>query len=227
MFDHFALHRNVFFVDRSAHRSFAPVADVIVELGCDVVCFQEVDVGSFRNGGRNLLDEIADAAGFPYRHFARQRGLHCNDGIALMSRLPLHRINTTVLVHAFEQRGMITAEVELEGRDITVGVTHLAAFPFNARLRRQQCEQIARVLGSRDRVVLGADFNCDPESNEVKPLRNHLGLRPLVEAPSFPAYGPRYRFDNVFVSKAVSAVDARVIGAKHSDHLAVLARVSL
>jgi endonuclease/exonuclease/phosphatase family metal-dependent hydrolase len=216
----------VFFVDRSARRSFAPVADVIVELGCDVVCFQEVDVGSFRNGGRNLLDEIADAAGFPYRHFARQRGLHCNDGIALISRLPLNRITTTVLVHAFEQRGMITAEVELEGRDVTVGVTHLAAFPFNARLRRQQCEQIARELGSRDRVVLGADFNCDPESNDLRPLRNHLGLRPLVEAPSFPAYGPRYRFDNVFVSNGVSAVDARVIGARHSDHLAVLARVS-
>lgn len=213
-------------MDRGAPRSFAPVADLIVELGVDVVCFQEVDVGSFRNGGRNLLDEIADAAGFPYRHFARQRGLHCNDGIALMSRLPLNRVTTTVLVHAFEQRGMITADVELDGREVTVGVTHLAAFPFNVRLRRQQCEQIARELGSRERVVLGADFNCDPESVDVMPLRNHLGLRPLVAAPSFPAYGPRFRFDNVFVSRGVSAVDARVIGAQHSDHLAVMARVS-
>jgi endonuclease/exonuclease/phosphatase family metal-dependent hydrolase len=203
-----------------------PVADVIVEHGCDVVCFQEVDVGSFRNGGRNLLDEIADAAGFPYRHFARQRGLHCNDGIALISRLPLDRVEKTVLVHDFEQRGMITARVEVDGREVTVGVTHLAAFPFNARLRRQQCEQIARELGSSDTVVLGADFNCDPESSDVKPLRNHLGLRPLVAGPSFPAYGPRFRFDNVFVSKGVSAVDAHVVGARHSDHLAVLARVS-
>jgi endonuclease/exonuclease/phosphatase family metal-dependent hydrolase len=226
VFDHFARHRSVFLVDRT-RRSFARVADLIVELGCDVVCFQEVDAGSFRNGRRNLLDEIADAAGFPYRHFARQRGLHCNDGIALMSRLPLERVNSVVLVHDIEQRGMITADVEVGGQSVTVGVTHLAAFPFNASLRRRQCEQIARELEARERVVLGADFNCDPDAAELLPLRNHLGLRPLVEAPSFPAYGPKFRFDNVFASRDVSAVDARVLTERHSDHLAVLARVSV
>src|ERR1043165_4178631 len=83
-FEHFAKHTNVFFVDRGPRRSFEPVAELIVESNCDVVCLQEVDAGSFRNGGQNWVDEIAASAGFRFRHFARQRGLHCNDGIALM-----------------------------------------------------------------------------------------------------------------------------------------------
>jgi len=226
-FEHFAKHKNVFFVDRSPRQSFAPVAELIVDSKCDVVCLQEIDAGSFRNGGRNLLDEIADAAGFRYRHFARQRRLHCNDGIALLSRLPLASVSTAVLVHDFEQRGLITAEVDLGGTTVTVGVTHLAAFPFNGRLRRRQCEQISIELASRDHLVLAADYNCDSQSDDLAPLRNQLGLRPLVDAPSFPAYGPRYRFDNVFASRSVAALDARVLAARHSDHLAVLASVTV
>jgi len=224
--EHFTKHKNVFFVDRGRRESFAPVADLMVESGADVVCLQEIDAGSFRNGGRNLLDEIADAAGFRYRHFARQRGLHCNDGIALVSKVPLASVSTTVLVHDFEQRGLITADVDLGAERVTVAVTHLAAFPFNGRLRRRQCEQIASELESRERLVLAADFNCDPSSSDLAPLREALGLRPLVEEPSFPVYGPRFRFDNVFASRAISAVDARVLPARCSDHLAVLATVA-
>lgn len=225
--DHFAKHKNVFFVDRGPRQSFAPVAELILDSKCDVVCLQEIDAGSFRNGGRNLLDEIADAAGFRFRHFARQRYLHCNDGIALLSRLPLASVSTTVLVHDFEQRGLITADVDLGGTIVTVGVTHLAAFPFNGGLRRRQCEQISAELASRDHLVLAADYNCDPHSDDLAPLRDKLGLRPLIHAPSFPAYGPRYRFDNVFASRGVGARDARVLSAQHSDHLAVLASVSV
>lgn len=222
--EHFAKHKAVFFADRE-RRSLAAVADSIVRSEADVVCLQEVDVGSFRNGGRNILDEIADSAGLRYRHFARQRGLHCNDGIALLSRVPFVSIATTVLVHEFEQRGLIAAEVQVGDRPVTIAVTHLAAFPFNSALRRKQCEQIVRELGARDRWVLGADFNCDPESSDLAPLRD-AGLRPLVAEPSFPVYGPRYRFDNVFASRAVKTVEARVLDARCSDHLAVLARVS-
>jgi endonuclease/exonuclease/phosphatase family metal-dependent hydrolase len=224
LFEHFTKHKHVFFTDRGPRRSLAPVSEALVGLGCDVACLQEVDAGSLRNGGRNLIDEIADLAGFRHRYFARQRGLHCNDGIALVSRFAPASVSTTVLVHDFEQRGLIAAEIEIGGRVVTIAVTHLSAFPFNGSLRRRQCEQIARELADRKHVVLGADFNCDPESPDLAPLRE-AGLRALVAEPSFPAYEPRYRFDNVFVSKEVTTVEARVVGARCSDHLAVLAKL--
>lgn len=225
--DHVRKHWNVFFFERGPRWSVEPAARLIREEACDVVCLQEVDGGSWRNGYRNLVAELADRAGLPYYEFAAQRRRHCNDGIALLSRHPLQDLTTSVLVHDFEQRGLIRARVTLGGRSIGVAVTHLAAPPFNGSLRKRQAEHVARELSSAGSLLLAADFNCDPDAPELLPLKTQGKLRALVAEPTFPAYRPRHRLDNVFATPDIRVREARVLRDRHSDHLPVLVRIDL
>ena len=225
--DHVRKHWNVFFFEHGPRWSVEPAARLIREQNCDVVCLQEVDGGSWRNRYRNLVAELADRAALPYYEFAPQRRRHCNDGIALLSRYPLEDLTTTVLVHDFEQRGLIHARVSLAERRVGVAVTHLAALPFNSAMRRKQAEHIARELCELGPLLLAADFNCDPDAPELLPLKQQGRLRALVTEPTFPAYRPAQRLDNVFATPDIRVREARVLGDRHSDHLPVLVRIEL
>jgi endonuclease/exonuclease/phosphatase family metal-dependent hydrolase len=227
VFDHVRKHWNVFFFERGARWSVEPAAALIREQQCDVVCLQEVDGGSWRNGYRNLVAELADRAGLPYYEFAPQRRKHCNDGIALLSRHPLRELTTTVLVHDFEQRGLIHARVDVGSVSVGVAVTHLAAPPFNGSLRKKQAEHIARQLSSTGPLLLAADFNCDPDAPELAPLKVRGKLRALIGEPTFPAYRPTHRLDNVFATADIQVLEARVLTDRHSDHLPVLVKIEL
>ncbi len=225
--DHVRKHWNVFFFERGPRWSVEPAARLIREQHCDVVCLQEVDGGSWRNGYRNLVAELADRSGLPYYEFAAQRRKHCNDGIALLSRYPLQELTTTVLVHDFEQRGLIHARVAVGGASLSVAVTHLAALPFNRALRKRQAAHVARALSGPGPLLLAADFNCEPDAPELVPLRTQAKLRSLITEPTFPAYRPRHRLDNVFATEDVCVCEARVLDDRHSDHLPVLVRIEL
>lgn len=225
--EHVTKHWNVFFFERGPRLSLEPLAAFIRTHDCDVVCLQEVDGGSWRNGYRNVFAELQALTGLTHGHFAAQRHLHCNDGIAVLSRYPLQELSTTVLAHDFEQRGLIQARVVVEGHTVNIAVTHLSALPFNASLRRRQATQIAHALDAKCPTVLAADVNCDTNADELRPLTELRGLRPLVSTATFPIYRPRYRFDNVFADTAVTVLDARVLDAPYSDHLPVLAKIEL
>lgn len=225
--DHLRRHWNVFFFERGPRSALEPLAQLIALHGCDVVCLQEIDGGSWRNGYRNLVSELAALSGLSHYEFAPQRRTHCNDGIALLSRHPLRDLEVTPLVYDFERRGLIRARVEIAGQSFWVAVTHLAALGFNQPLRRRQAEHIARELAQADPLLLAADFNCEPDSAELEPLLRGLALRPLTHEPSFPSYRPRLRLDNVFATKNLAALETRVLPAQLSDHLPVLVRVGL
>jgi endonuclease/exonuclease/phosphatase family metal-dependent hydrolase len=74
---------------------------------------------------------------------------------------------------------------------------------------------------------VGADFNCEPDAEELAPLRQQLELKALISEPTFPTYRPRQRLDNVFASPDARVIEARVLPSRHSDHLPVLVKIEL
>lgn len=223
--DHLRKYRRVLFVDRRRLDCVARLATVIQRNQCDVVCLQEVDCGSWRNGRQDLLGELAASTGMPHKVFARQRRRHCNDGVALLSRHELHDCAVVALPYELERRVLLRATLLLDGEPVCVAVTHLAAFPFNAALRRRQARQIERALPSEMPTVLGGDFNCDIDARDLEPLWIRRRFRPALKAMTFPNYQPRFRFDNVLVTPECRVHYARVLDDCASDHLAVIARV--
>ena len=81
--------------------------------------------------------------------------------------------------------------------------------------------------GSKD-VILTGDFNAQPQSAEIKKLREHWTLPgDKKNAATFPAGKPKIRIDYICVDKRsqLTCMEFRVVDEqKASDHRPVLAK---
>jgi endonuclease/exonuclease/phosphatase family metal-dependent hydrolase len=220
-------------------------------LDADVVALQEVDRDLPRSGGVDQARVLAEALGMSFR-FApallgtpgHQRGWRPVDpgvddpggpayGIALLSRLPLGRVEVVRLPRrgGEEPRVAQVAEVAVGGRPLTVTGTHLSFVPRSgvAQLRAL----LRRLDGRGGRRLLLGDLNlCWPLVRAVA----WPGWRPLVRGGTFRnrppgSRRPRVQLDHVLAAgrgrplaaqaRGAQASRARVVSGPASDHLAV------
>ncbi len=188
------------------------------ELDADVLALQEVDCDQPRSGMADLTAVAADAMGAVSHRFVaaisgtpgatwmaatgREQPGTASYGIALLSRFPaqnwqvvrLPRIPVKfpmylpgprrVLVVDEEPRAAVVARIDTPLGELTVANTHLSFVPgWNRAQLRRLIRDLRGFPGPR---VLMGDLNMTPPT----PSR-WSGLRPLGEAPTFPADDPR------------------------------------
>lgn len=104
-------------------------------------------------------------------------------------------------------------------------VAHLA---LGRRARTRQLRYIVELVRGSRHVVLMGDFNCGPDSPEMRDLLHATGLVADAGAAStFPSWRPRRRLDHILVSPAIAVERSYVPDARHSDHLPVAMDVVL
>ncbi len=153
-------------------------------------------------------------------------------GNAILSRLPMAATGNTLLPKAptSEQRGLLHAQVAVEGTDVTVFVTHLQHDSPTERLA-----QVNAITAELDtiggNVVLLGDLNAEPGTPEIEHLVDRLS-----DAWTTAGFGPGYTFssvlplrriDYVMSSEGMVARTAAVLTSDASDHLPVVASVRL
>lgn len=178
------------------------IAAVIREQRADIVALQEVDKGVRRTAGRDFPAELADLTGMTClfrNNFAYQGGEYGN---ALLTRFPVRRWTNTHLrmLRAGEQRGVLQAVLEVQGRELLVLNTHLD-------YRRDDAERLANVAQLREILagypglpaVLAGDFNDLPGSRTWAALAAEFDdVWPLVgagEGFTIPSARPERRID--------------------------------
>lgn len=206
------------------------IADWLDAEGYDVVGLQEV-----WRGARGLLARVR-----PYLPAADG-----DSGLALVTRHPLrelelHPYEAARGVDAWKAKGVLEAEVEIDGAPVHVAVTHLQAggSARSATVRAAQIDQMLSWItadGDDRPTVLMGDFNLydGQEADEASLQRLHdAGFVDAVAAVgehrgTYP--GVSHRFDRIFVRGAVSPSAAAVLeeAAPLSDHLPVSATVAL
>lgn len=209
--------------------SIEEIADAIAAEQPHVVALQEVDVGVPRSGSVDQAALIARRLGGE-RAFAqtvhRDGGAY---GIALVSTLPLARVNRIDLEApaAFEKRVAIDADVCVGSRSIRVVATHADIFPWanddNVR------EIVDAVGGSNGRgLVVTGDLNITPTDGPAQRLRE-LGLIDVIARHAEgPTFGSDRRLDYVFADLPLTTrTDGKRIENALSDHLPILAELSL
>lgn len=151
-------------------------------------------------------------------------------GAAVLSRYPVesraHRLFARTA--GTEQRGLVSVRVNVSGRPVAFGTTHLEH--TSRGLRRRQVGEVLEQLadGPASAVVVG-DLNATARSPEVRVL---LGtLRDAWAAGRGDGYThrterPRRRIDYVLHTPDLVAERAYVVGGDGSDHLAVVADLS-
>jgi endonuclease/exonuclease/phosphatase family metal-dependent hydrolase len=219
-------------------------------LDADVVALQEVDRGQPRSGRADQARVLAEALGMAWRYApalwgtpgaatadGRPPWLPARPGeadpggpaygIALLSRLPLERVETLALPRAGGEEPRVALVATAGGAwPLTLAATHLTYLPgSNAGQLRDLQRQLA--AWPPPRVLLG-------DLNLWLPLVRAVsrpGWRPLVRGKTYPnrppgALRPAVQLDHVLASGAgVRLRGSRVQAGPASDHRAVVVDV--
>lgn len=185
----------------------------------DFVAIQEADAGSLRTGQRNLVEWLAEAAGFPYHGYAVTRPMGSLAQICLgyLSRIPIDNVHRHNLPGAIPGRALL--EVTLSPPSLgttTIIITHMA---LGNKSRARQLASLVTHLGDRQAIVIG-DFNERHQGLQNHPALLNAGLRPCPNPPlTYPSWHPRQSLDQVLVMPGLKIVQARALPVALSDHL--------
>lgn len=99
--------------------------------------------------------------------------------------------------------------------------THLGLLVFERRL---QLEKIARSIGDDIPTILCGDFNTNPDTLSKYFPEKQLAI---TDKFTFPSRKPRKTLDNILVTNDIKIKSTEVVKSSASDHLPVIARLSL
>jgi endonuclease/exonuclease/phosphatase family metal-dependent hydrolase len=209
------------------------VADVILEMGADIVALQEVDA---RHRAGAYFDQwvfLAEAVGcacIPGISLRTHRNIFGN---ALLTCRPIRNVRLhDISVNRREPRGAIDAEIDAGGENLRIVATH---FGLRAQERRQQSELLLSILDAQGSAstqlptLLLGDFNdWRPNGKTIRHLAR--AFHPANAPATFPARYPLFSLDRIFARGNIRlesvAVHRSALARRASDHLPVSATVS-
>ena len=214
---------NIFHGDRTKEDP-GVIGRALREAGAEIVGLQEVDIGTERMQGQDVLRAVAEAGGYPYYAFCHAIDLGSGEyGTAVLSLYPIRSFTVTPLPSdGEEERSLGHAVIELEdGETIDFFNTHVSY--LGAKERKEQLALVAKEIRVCERYLLTGDFNTEDES-ELSVFEGSETLNPRV----FPTYYPRsIAIDHIFVPAGTRAEGAQMPVWEYSDHYPLLADVYL
>lgn len=143
------------------------IGHAIEQLDADLVCLQEVrqvhrkEEKYFKRWPELPQADFLAPEGYEAIYKTNAVTTHGEHGNALLSRWPvLQHQHEDMSDHRFEQRGLLHAEVQIQGRSVHVIVVHLGLIPAS-RIRQvmQLLTFIEREISPDEPVVVAGDFN--------------------------------------------------------------------
>jgi endonuclease/exonuclease/phosphatase family metal-dependent hydrolase len=232
------IHKGVQGIGPSRRLEIHNLAHAVEQFDADIVCLQEV-----RSHHRKLEKQLTrwpalNQAGYllpegyesVYRTNAVTR--HGEHGNALLSRWPvLSSGHTDVSDHRFEQRGLLHAQLLVEGVEVHVVVVHFGLIHAGReRQVKRLGEYIARELPPAAPLIVAGDFN-DWGAKLLRPMAD-LDLKTFdsLRLPTYPARLPLLHLDRIYV-RGLRPLNAHVphgrIWTRMSDHLPLIAELEL
>ncbi|MBX3023039.1 MAG: endonuclease/exonuclease/phosphatase family protein [Bdellovibrionales bacterium] len=221
----------------------AELRTAIRSVNADVVFLQEVmGVHPPDEGDHDLPSQFEYLADEIWTHFAYGKNAIYSEGHhgnAILSKHPfLDYENINVSTNPLERRGLLHAQIQVNGTDLPV---HLLCLHLDLleRGRRQQMQSlISRVqerVPSECPLIVAGDFN-DWKQKFSDPMSDSLGLRESgVEftgqhAKTFPSWRPFLALDRVYIRR-FRVHDYQVLydvpWRKMSDHAAVVTELEI
>lgn len=207
---------------RFSGKNLERITDFLRELQPDLVGLIEVDHGSYRSGGKNQAEQLAEALGHYHSHsikyaessFWRHVPVLRKQGNAFLTR---DRIRNETF-HFFE-RGMKRLVIELELEHVVIYLVHLA---LGARVRHHQLSALYDLVKKTESPCLVAgDFNLLWGEREIDMFLAASGLQNANTGglPTYPSKNPHRHLDFVLHSKGIKVRDFQVPQVPYSDHL--------
>lgn len=209
----------------SSQKNLGRITAFLRELEPDMVGLIEVDHGSYRSGGKDQAEMLAESLGHYHTHsikygersFWRHVPVVRKQGNAFLAR---DRIRNETF-HYFE-RGMKRLVIELELEHMAVYLVHLA---LGSRVRHQQLGELYELVKMTEKPCLVAgDFNALWGEREIGLFLAASGLRNANSEglPTYPSKNPSRHLDFVLHSDGIKILDFQVPPVLLSDHLPLI-----
>jgi endonuclease/exonuclease/phosphatase family metal-dependent hydrolase len=217
-------------ISRGGKLDIDAAAEVIRESGAQIVGLQEVDSRFVRSFFKDQTRELAEKLDMYYYFGENVSLLGAGYGNAVLSKFPILSASNLQLDGRGEQRGVISAKIDIYGKEMNFLVTHLS---LNRGTRNTQLQQIRRYIELlEEEVVLVGDFNSTPEAGEIMYIDRILreAARELGEEDIYTFVmndGTPVCIDYIFVSSDVEVSDIYTTKSDASDHLPVVADIRI
>jgi endonuclease/exonuclease/phosphatase family metal-dependent hydrolase len=217
-------------ISRSGKLDVDSIAEVIKESSAHIVGLQEVDSRFVRSFFRDQAKELAEKLDMYYYFGENFTLLGAGYGNAVLSKFPIVSASNLQLNGKGEQRGVVSARVDIYGKEIDFLVTHLS---LNRAIRDTQLQQIRRYIQLLEgEVILVGDFNSTHEAGEImyieRELREAVKEMGRDELYTFVGRnGTKERIDYVFLSPEITVSDVYTIDSDASDHLPLVADIGI
>lgn len=224
------------------------IAKEIKAAGADIVGLQEVDVHwGMRSNNENLIKELAKdlnmhyafapiydfeptADGAPRRQY----------GVGVLSKYPILQTTNHSITRLSTQDpnpvpslspGFLEVLLNIKGTKLSFYVTHLD-FREDPSVRNRQVQDMLEIMSNNRHVkILAGDMNTTPCSPEISPLFRYFkdAWSEINSSPGFTysAENPTQRIDYLFMSNQIMVKSAEVPFTLASDHLPVIADITL
>lgn len=216
------LHRQVM-PSAAKTRVLSHIAQYISEF--DIVCLQEIDLGGFRNGFQNQVQQLLVQT--PFTHYVyqinRTIGKLSIHGNLILSKYPLREVINERLPSRIKGRGILAVEVQTVSGSFVVANVHLS---LGALDQFSQIRFIRQKLQPFENVCLMGDFNCPPHAEQLCLLTDHDFTRLNNNLPTYPSWKPNQTLDHIFVKGKING-HAHVSQFTASDHLPVIVEIDL
>lgn len=232
------VHYNVGAFNKTSESSVDVIADMMREIGADVVSVNEVDSCAVRTGQVDQLAELAEKMGDWGCHYTAAmpfQGGAYGVGITYDPKLDLVKKNRVGLPKLSGSEPRVLAVTEFE--DFVLATCHLDYKNEETQLGQIAVinEYVDSVYGGADKpFFLCGDFNCEPGSTPISEMQKTWTLISATDL-TYPAVNSRKCIDFIFVRPRKTQV--KVVGSKvytdfttgnvetASDHLPVVADV--
>jgi endonuclease/exonuclease/phosphatase family metal-dependent hydrolase len=232
------------------------IADFILEHDPDVLCLQELIQDKKRDyDAPAVLSNLLDRK---YNYFYREAATWdfkagvTGQGNGIFSKYPIEKTSFEYIKRfkhnpenaGDEGRVYLEADLNVKGKNICVGTTHLS-FSVNHEINQIRMEEtdilLEKLKKHGSNFIFTGDLNAVPGSyvlKNINSLDNLVNAGPDYDEKTWPtipfdyhglfkADQLEYRIDYVFVTKNIEVIKSKILESKVSDHLPILAEINI
>lgn len=224
---------------------------LIKELNPDVVCMQELTIGSTFQDNVNVIEYLAKELGYYQFHKAIPNLAPSEDvgelANGILTRLPIVSTSWKWIqepqhggtTYDDQYRSYVEVTVNMDETKLSFGTTHISYTHrfIDTPQKKVEADNLLTIAENKDRAyILTGDFNSLPDSYLVTNMQKRLshagpdfGVKSWTTKPfsynDFVETDLNWRLDYVFTTSDIKVLSSEAIGTEYSDHLPILTKL--